>query len=533
MSNANSQVSQQGPQQGLQQGSKRYFGTEVEYGISCPDDPNVSPILTSTQAVIAFAHAQEESLSGRIRWDYAPESPLRDSRGFDLRRYHQAPVIDPNAVGAANLLVQNGARFYVDHAHPEYSAPETSSALEAVIADRAGDEIMLRAVQLAAAATDDEGNPGPNLKIYRNNVDGKGASYGTHENYLFSRDTEFDDIVAGLTPFFVTRQVFTGAGRVGLGQKGQTPGFQISQRADYIETEVSLETTLNRGIINTRDEPHASEAFRRLHVIIGDANMSEVATFLKIGTTGLVLDAIEDGVRFDDLKLRNPVEAVHQVSRDLTCTEKLQLDDHVTWFSAVEIQYEYLRRVEGYDADGAVVKRWREVLDLLSDDPRKAGHLLDWVAKFNLMEGLRARMGAGWDHPKLALIDIQYSDIDPARGLYHALVRRGSMERLTTDDQIAHAVEFAPESTRAYLRGGIIRRFGKDVIAGSWTSLIVDVSGVYRETRDVEAPGVELVRITLDEVDRLTRDECGEVLESAGTIAEVVEHLRGLGAVGQ
>nr|WP_120492544.1 depupylase/deamidase Dop [Corynebacterium lactis] len=515
------------------QAPKRFFGTEVEYGIVCPADPNVSPILTSTQAVIAFAHAQEETLSGRIRWDYAPESPLRDSRGFDLRRYHQTPVVDPNAIGAANLLVENGARFYVDHAHPEYSAPETASALEATIADRAGDAIMLRAAKLAGEAVDAEGNTGPELKIYRNNVDGKGASYGTHENYLFRRDTDFDDIVAGLTPFFVTRQIFTGAGRVGLGQKGQTPGFQISQRADYIETEVSLETTLNRGIINTRDEPHASEAWRRLHVIIGDANMSEVATFLKLGTTGLVLDAIEDGVRFDDLKLRNPVEAVHQVSRDLTCREKLQLDDHVTWMSALEIQYEYLARVESYDDDGAVVKRWREVLDLLADDPRKAGHLLDWVAKLNLMEGLRSRAGIGWEHPKLALIDIQYSDIDPARGLYHALVRRGSMETLVSDEDVARAISFAPESTRAYLRGGIIRRFGKDVIAGSWTSLIVDVSGTYRRTRAADAPGVELVKISLDEVDRLTAADCGKVLEEADTIGEVVDFLRGLGVVGQ
>ena len=512
--------------------SNRFFGTEIEYGISSPDNPDVSPILTSTQAVLAFAHEQEEGLSGRIRWDYAPESPLRDSRGFDLRRYHQPPIVDPNAVGAANLLVQNGARFYVDHAHPEYSSPETATAREAVIADRAGDKIMLRAAQLAAQATDAEGNPGPTLKLYRNNVDGKGASYGAHENYLFSRETEFDDIVAGLTPFFVTRQVFTGAGRVGLGQTGQESGFQISQRADYIETEVSLETTLNRGIINTRDEPHAdSDRFRRLHVIIGDANMSEIATFLKLGTTGLVIDAIEDGVRFDDLQLRNPVEAVHKVSRDLTCTEKLQLADHVTWMSAVEMQYEYLRRVESYDRQGDVVKLWREVLDVLSDDPRKAAHLLDWVAKYNLMEGLRTRLGAGWDHPKLALIDIQYSDIDPARGLYHALVRRGSMRTLVTEEEVDRAVEYAPETTRAYVRGGILRRFGKDVVAGSWTSLVVDTAGVYRRTRDVESPGIMLAYITLDEVDRFTAADCGDVLESAETVAEVVEHLRTLGAI--
>ena len=259
--------------------------------------------------------------------------------------------------------------------------------------------------------------------------------------------------------------------------------------------------------------------------------MSEVATFLKLGTTGLVIDAIEDGVRFDDLQLRNPVEAVHKVSRDLTCTEKLQLADHVTWMSAVEMQYEYLRRVESYDQQGDVVKLWREVLDVLADDPRKAAHLLDWVAKYNLMEGLRTRLGAGWDHPKLALIDIQYSDIDPARGLYHALVRRGSMRTLVTEEEVDRAVEYAPESTRAYVRGGILRRFGKDVVAGSWTSLVVDTAGVYRRTRDVESPGITLAYITLDEVDRFTGADCGDVLESAETVAEVVEHLRTLGAI--
>lgn len=510
----------------------RFIGTEVEYGISSPEDPTLSPILTSTQAVLAYAAMQEGSLENRVRWDYAPESPLRDSRGFDLRRYHNTPIVDPNAVGAANLLLGNGARFYVDHAHPEYSSPETASAREAVIADRAGDIIMLEAANEAAKVIDAQGNPGPHLKIYRNNVDGKGASFGAHENYLYRRDTDFEDIVAGLTPFFVTRQIFAGAGRVGLGQIGQEAGFQISQRADYIETDVSLETTLNRGIINTRDEPHANpDKWRRLHVIIGDTNMSDIATFLKVGTTALVLDAIEAGVRFDDLKLRNAVEAVHTVSRDLACTEKLQLDNHVTWMTAVEIQREYLARVEEFDTDGEVTRRWREVLDLLADDPRKAGHLLDWVSKLNLMEAIRARAGIGWEHPKLAAIDIQYADIDPQRSLYHALVRRGSMQTLVTQEEVDHALKFAPRSTRAYVRGGVLRRFADDVVAASWTSLIVDTSGLYRATRNIEEQGIELARISLNEIEAYNHDAVGDVVETAETIGEVVDRLRELGAV--
>ncbi|MEJ5919870.1 depupylase/deamidase Dop [Corynebacterium sp. H78] len=514
-------------------GERRIFGTEVEYGILSPEDPTASPIVTSTQAVLAYAKAHEGGLDRRTRWDYAPESPLRDSRGFDLRRYHQTPIIDPNAVGAANLLLRNGARFYVDHAHPEYSAPETTSAWDAVIADRAGDHIMLEAAKLAAQEIDDEGNPGPVLKIYRNNVDGKGASYGTHENYLFRRETDFANIVVGLTPFFVTRQIFTGAGRVGLGQRGQEAGFQVSQRADYIETEVSLETTLNRGIINTRDEPHANpDKWRRLHVIIGDANMSEYATFLKLGTTALVLDAIEDGVDFSDLALREPVAEVHRVSHDLTCTNKLELADHTTHLTAIDIQREYLRRVSVYDTEGTVVKLWAQVLDLLADDPLKTSHLLDWTAKLKLMEGLRSRAGLGWDHPKLALIDFQYSDIDPARGLYHALVRRGAMQTLVPEEDVLHAVTHAPTTTRAYLRGGLLRRFSDDIVAASWESAVVDRSGTYKQSGDIN--DADLVRLSFSEVDGLHEDEVGDIMESASGISDLVDVLseRGLAGLG-
>ena len=509
----------------------RVLGTEIEYGITSPGKPELSPILTSTKAVLAYAEEHSGGLDRRTRWDYEPESPLRDSRGFDLRRYRMAPVVDPNALGAANLILVNGSRFYVDHAHPEYSAPETTSAYDALVADLAGDRIMLEAAQLVGrgstghgSSRSDEDSEPIELKIYRNNVDGKGASYGAHENYQFRRDTDFDAVIAGLTPFFVTRQVYTGSGRVGLGQKGQEAGFQLSQRADYIETEVSLETTLNRGIINTRDEPHAdADEWRRLHVIIGDANLSETATFLKLGATSLVLDAIEDGVDFSDLKLREPVDDVRRVSRDLTCTVKLQLDDHVTWMSAIDVQREYLRRVTPYATDDVgreVLARWGEVLDLLADDPLATAHLLDWTAKLKLMEGLRQRAGIGWDHPKLALIDIQYSDIDPARGLYHALVKRGAMETLVTGAEVAHAMAQAPRTTRAYLRGGLLRRFADDVVAASWDSAIVEVDGD------------ELVKLSLSDVRGLGADAVGDVLEDAASMSEVVAGLRDRGLAG-
>ena len=296
---------------------QRIIGTEVEYGISSPSDPTANPILTSTQAVLAYAAAAGIQRAKRTRWDYEVESPLRDARGFDLSRSAgPPPVVDADEVGAANMILTNGARLYVDHAHPEYSAPECTDPLDAVIWDKAGERVMEAAARHVASV------PGAaKLQLYKNNVDGKGASYGSHENYLMSRQTPFSAIIAGLTPFLVSRQVVTGSGRVGIGPSGDEPGFQLSQRSDYIEVEVGLETTLKRGIINTRDEPHAdADRYRRLHVIIGDANLAETSTYLKLGATALVLDLIEEGpahgIDLSDLALARPVHAVHAISRD-------------------------------------------------------------------------------------------------------------------------------------------------------------------------------------------------------------------------
>src|SRR5882757_4180369 len=303
---------------------RRIMGTEVEYGISVPGDPTANPVLTSTQVVLAYAAAAEVPRARRARWDYEVESPLRDARGFDLGAPGMPPA-DPDVedLGAANVILTNGARLYVDHAHPEYSAPEVTNARDAVIWDKAGERVMELAAMKAATV------PGqPRLQLYKNNVDGKGASYGTHENYLMSRSTPFTAVIGGLTPFFASRQVFCGSGRVGVGSSGDKAGFQLSQRADYIEVEVGLETTLKRGIINTRDEPHAdADKYRRLHVIIGDANLAEMSTYLKVGTTALVLDLIEAGVDLSDLQLARPVHAVHVVSRDPSLRATVALAD--------------------------------------------------------------------------------------------------------------------------------------------------------------------------------------------------------------
>ncbi|MFD1813737.1 depupylase/deamidase Dop [Rhodococcus gannanensis] len=496
---------------------QRIIGIEVEYGISSPSEPTANPILTSTQAVLAYAAAAGVPRAKRTRWDYEVESPLRDARGFDLGRFNgPAPVIDADEVGAANMILTNGARLYVDHAHPEYSAPEVTDPLDAVIWDKAGERVMEAAARHASSV------PGaPRLQLYKNNVDGKGASYGTHENYLCSRETPFTSIITGLTPFFASRQVICGSGRVGIGQSGDEPGFQLSQRADYIEVEVGLETTLKRGIINTRDEPHAdAEKYRRLHVIIGDANLAEWSTYLKVGTTALVLDLVEAGVDLTDLQLARPVTAVHQISHDPTLRQTVALADgrEMTGLALQRIYHERAARFverEGSDDVRAadILSKWAIVLDLLERDPLECAHLLDWPAKLRILEGFRKREGLAWSAPKLHMLDLQYSDVRLDKGLYNRLVARGSIERLVTEQQVLEAIHNPPTDTRAYFRGECLRRFGADIAAASWDSVIFDLG------RD------SLVRIPTLEPLRGSKAHVGALLDSAASAADLVDQL--------
>jgi Pup amidohydrolase len=498
---------------------QRIIGTEVEYGISSPSDPTANPILTSTQAVLAYAAAAGIQRAKRTRWDYEVESPLRDARGFDLSRSAgPPPVVDADEVGAANMILTNGARLYVDHAHPEYSAPECTDPLDAVIWDKAGERVMEAAARHVASV------PGAvKLQLYKNNVDGKGASYGSHENYLMSRQTPFSAVIAGLTPFLVSRQVITGSGRVGIGPSGDEPGFQLSQRADYIEVEVGLETTLKRGIINTRDEPHAdADKYRRLHVIIGDANMSEYSTLLKVGTTALVLDMIESGVRFDELRLSEPVRSVHRISHDPSLKTLVDLTDGRK-MTALDVQRAYFEKAQkhventlGADVDDAtaeVLTLWGEVLDDLDRDPMSTADRLDWTAKLRLLEGYRERDGLNWNSGRLALVDLQYTDVRMAKGLYNRLVTRGSMKRLVSEDDVVAAMRRPPEDTRAYFRGRCLERYPAEVAAASWDSVIFDLG---RES---------LVRIPTLEPLRGTRRHVGELLDRSRTAEELVEAL--------
>jgi proteasome accessory factor A len=315
---------------------RRVMGTEVEYGIAVQGQPLANPMVASSQVVNAYASSTVQAR--RARWDFEEESPLRDARGFDMSRQ----VADPSQLtdedmGLANVNLTKGANLYVDHAHPEYSTPEVTTPLDIVRWDKAGEQVMLDAARRAGQLPG-----GPQIVLYKNNTDNKGASYGAHENYLMRRSTPFGDIVRHLTPFFVSRQVVCGSGRVGLGQDGRADGFQLSQRADFFEVEVGLETTLKRPIINTRDEPHADpEKDRRLHVISGDANLAEVSTYLKVGTTALVLAMIEDRFITTDLTVDGSVAGLRAISHDPTLRQQVTLTDGRK-LTGIQLQLEYL-----------------------------------------------------------------------------------------------------------------------------------------------------------------------------------------------
>ncbi|GGO91824.1 proteasome accessory factor PafA2 [Nocardioides phosphati] len=459
----------------------RVMGTEVEYGISVTGQPTANPMQASSQVVNAYAAATMRAR--RARWDFEEESPLRDARGFDMSRAKaDASQLTDEDLGLANVILTNGARLYVDHAHPEYSTPECTNPLDVVRWDRAGERVMLEASRLAAQV------PGTApILLYKNNTDNKGASYGAHENFLMRRSTPFGEIVRHLTPFLVSRQVLCGAGRVGIGQDGSGHGFQITQRADFFEVEVGLETTLKRPIINTRDEPHADPAtYRRLHVIIGDANLAETSTYLKVGTTSLVLAMIEDGFIDRDLALATPVSSLRAISHDPTCTLAVALKDGRR-LTAVQLQLEYLdlakKYVEdryGVDADAQtrdVLHRWESVLDRLERDPMLCATELDWCAKLQLLQQYRDRDGLDWEAPKLHAIDLQYADIRPEKGLYHRLVALGRMKTLIEPTSVERSVHEPPEDTRAWFRGKCLAKYGDGVAAASWDSVILDLEG--------------------------------------------------------
>jgi proteasome accessory factor A len=411
---------------------RRIFGLETEYGLTC-------------------------SLNGQ-----------RHLSPDDVARYLFEKVI-PGA-GHANVFLENGARLYLDTGfHPEYATPECDDVAELVIHDKAGERIVDDLRHQAEQRLREDGIE-TNILLFKNNTDSVGNSYGCHENYLVSRDVSFQRLAEVLSPFFVTRQIFAGAGKV-----LRTPrGFHycLSQRAPHICQEISGSTTSTRSIINTRDEPHAeSERYRRLHIIVGDSNMSEVATYLKLGTTALVLDMIEDGFLDRDYSLQSPVQAIRDISYDPTLREAIKLKDGRT-MTALEMQLEYLecatRYVDSIGPDPAtkdVLARWADVLTKLESDPMQLSRELDWVIKKAWIDKFRDRDWLSWRNPKVSLLDLQYHDIRPEKGVYYRLALNDLVDRITDDETIERAKHVPPQTTRARLRGEFIRQAnlkGKD-----------------------------------------------------------------------
>lgn len=468
-------------------GVHRVVGLETEFGIHAPGHSQASHSVMSLELINAYGHklAAEGANVASTEWDYDEESPLADARGWQMPRSaaHPTQLTDQALVNddgrevpmLVNLILPNGARFYVDHAHPEYSSPETTNPLDAVIWDQAGDRIAQQAADHIATADD-----GAEILLYKNNTDSKSVSYGAHENYLVARDLDFEELSDHLIGFFATRQIITGAGRVGIGSLNDQTGFQISQRADFFEEEVGLETTIRRPIVNTRDEPHATpETYRRLHVIIGDANLSQYSTWLRVGMTSLVLSMIELG-ELPYIELAEPVQALQAISHDPRLQAQVLVNGR-GWMSAIDIQWIYQQAAQAYcdrysiddQSTREVVNAWAEVLQLLQHDPAQLADRLDWIAKFQLLNGMRQRHNLDWSSPRLAMLDLQWADLRTDKGLYYTLLARGAIRRLVTDEQIQHAISMPPATTRAWARGRLIDRFGAHLAGVSWESVLV------------------------------------------------------------
>lgn len=362
-----------------------------------------------------------------------------------------------------NVFLENGARFYQDTGcHPEYATPECASPRQLIVYDKAGERILEDLQDYAEEKIREERIAGK-LSIFKNNTDFVGNSYGCHENYLVGRVGEFQRLADTLIPFLVSRQVFAGAGKVLQTPRGAI--FSLAQRAEHIWEGVSSATTRSRPIINTRDEPHAdAERFRRLHVIVGDSNMSEYTAHLKVATCDLVLRMLEREPVLRDYTLENPIRAIREISHDITGTRKVRLTSGRE-LSGLELQQAYLERVEKFvqrdddtdDVTKDVVTRWRYVLEQLADDPLELHRELDWVAKYRMVDAYRARHDLPLAHPRVAMLDLAYHDVTRDRGLYYLLERQGRVERVLDDESIEHAMENAPSDTRAALRGRFIR----------------------------------------------------------------------------
>jgi proteasome accessory factor A len=489
----------------------KVMGTEIEYGITVKNDRDFDPI----SSCVLLVNAYREERAAKILWDYDQENPLADARGFQVDGEKYTPNQQENI--ARNKTLENGARYYVDHAHPEYSCPEVTNPRDLVIHEKAGEKVVEISRREACALLPE----GMQMLIHKNNSDHKGNSYGAHENYLMDRRTSFKQIVEHLMPFFVSRQVYSGAGKVGSENRAHPCHYQLSQRADFFETEVALDTMVKRPIINTRDEPHADrEKYRRLHVIVGDANMSEYTIWLRQGTTAIVLSMIEDGAIQESLSLRDPVRAIKEVSHDLSLRQEIELQNGKK-LTAVQLQGEYLRLARSYYAEHEpepwvpeILDEWERVLGSLERDPLELVDCIDWIAKQVMIERFMERKGVDWESPQVQMLDLQYHDLRPDKGLYYLLERQGQVRRLVTDAEIATAVTEPPEDTRAYFRGQCLKRYGDQVFGVNWDSISFGIG---------DEP---IKRVLMAEPLKGSKVHVEELLTRSKDAAELVRNLR-------
>ena len=461
---------------------KRVFGLETEYGITLDGVGAVDVVAESIELVRGYTEH-----GAHMKWDYQLEDPHRDARGFraaellqdtDESAYFEIDRKRPLSFEEikSDLVLSNGARFYNDHAHPEYSTPECLSLRQIVAQDKAGERIVAECGRRRNLKLPND----QAIRLYKNNTDFSGHSYGCHDNYLMRRDLPWDRLVRGIIPFLITRQIFAGAGKMGVeaeGVSGQPGLYQISQRADFFSVLVSIDTMNRRPLVNTRDEPHADPSqFRRFHVILGDANMSEWATALKMGTTALVLDLIEKG-NAPQIEIAQPVDATKSISRDQTYNWIVELTDGHK-ISAIEVQRIYLAaacKAEGATNDPEtkwLLQEWETVLNDLERDFLLCRDRVDWVAKKELLETLRREEKLSWIDPWLQSIDLEYHNIAPEMGLYYELLRQGAMRQIVTEDEIRQAIFTPPDETRAYFRGRSVARFDSQIKSIQWDEIV-------------------------------------------------------------
>ena len=544
------------------------MGMETEYGILGAEPEDVVAACLETES--------EQGRCPGVRWDYSGEYPLRDARGFEVDRSAVDPSMLTDIPGAASVeapvpgrlrttavvrltaqeeawqrgtatCLSSGGRLYVDHGHPEYATPECTGPAQATLADRAGDLLVARGAELLRRR-------GAAARLFKNNVDGKGATYGTHENYLVSRAIDFDDLVQALVPLLVVRPLLVGSGRVGIGAVARGADFQISQRADYLEKVVGLGTTVDRPLVNTRDEPHSDpERWRRLHLVPGDANCFDTMTWLKLGMTSLVLQVLADGVpaSWRRLRLADPVTQAREVSRDTRLRGALELADGRR-LSALEILEQYLETVRGHLGDqgraapapvgdplrpdlsaladgadtdgaetGAILAFWQASLRELQalrdggNESDAAGHL-EWVAKKQLLDATARRHPGARGRDVLHAVDLAWSELSPAgRGLAER-VPAGVDACGGLDEQMGEvSLAEPPATTRAWLRGRLVSAFPGQVVAAGWHSMVLETGE--KDQR----------RLPLTDPLSFTCATASPAVEGAADVVEVLTRLTG------